>query len=475
MEHRITQCPRCGTSFRVTETQLAVAAGAVRCGSCLHIFNAREHWAEPETVAASPATPNAALRATPSPMTPAPIPPLRLEPQPEPEPKPKAEPEHEFNFEIDDDLLIDDNTPLFGDGQEEDQEEENEEPSAGVVFNPADTDFASADDRDDALIDDGGDLLADSLLDTSDWQPEARSLFRELDEIEPGLDDPADESWAEQLLEDEDQAEQPEAPARSSIFDNYDDSLPTTPLSAKPDADEELFLDIPAAHGPGPRQLRQPAPPHPAAADHEPEPAAQAPAFEPESMRADDRIGGARPLLGGLEPEPLQLHTFTHEPRWPKVLWGGAVLAGLLLLAGQYFYFNFDRLARGELRPRLVELCSALNCRVPPQYDLARIRTSSLIVRSHPTQRGALAVDAILTNLAPFGQPYPLLQLQFTDLDGRPVAGRQFSPSEYLGGELSGAELMPVQQPVHIALEVVDPGPRAVNYLLTVAPAADGG
>ena len=82
--------------------------------------------------------------------------------------------------------------------------------------------------------------------------------------------------------------------------------------------------------------------------------------------------------------------------------------------------------------------------------------------------KGALAVDAIITNQAPFPQPYPSLQLQFTDLNGAPVAGRQFRPEEYLGGELTGSRLMPVQQPVHIALELVDPGPRAVNYLLTV-------
>jgi hypothetical protein len=50
------------------------------------------------------------------------------------------------------------------------------------------------------------------------------------------------------------------------------------------------------------------------------------------------------------------------------------------------------------------------------------------------------------------------------------VAGRRFKPEEYLGGELTGSRLMPVMQPVHIALELLDPGPRAVNYLLTVVP-----
>lgn len=38
-----TRCPHCQTAFRVTPEQLAVAKGAVRCGSCLEVFNALEH------------------------------------------------------------------------------------------------------------------------------------------------------------------------------------------------------------------------------------------------------------------------------------------------------------------------------------------------------------------------------------------------------------------------------------------------
>jgi len=123
------------------------------------------------------------------------------------------------------------------------------------------------------------------------------------------------------------------------------------------------------------------------------------------------------------------------------------------------------------LRPWLQQACNVLDCVLPPQFDVAQVRTNSLIVRSHPTQKGALAVDAIITNQADFAQPYPVLQLQFSDLNGAPVAGRRFLPSEYLSGELTGARLMPVQQPVHIALEIVDPGSRAVNYQLSVVSA----
>ncbi|MDP4547468.1 DUF3426 domain-containing protein [Marinobacter sp. MDS2] len=38
-----TQCPECATRFRVTDEQLSVAGGKVRCGNCMAIFNANEH------------------------------------------------------------------------------------------------------------------------------------------------------------------------------------------------------------------------------------------------------------------------------------------------------------------------------------------------------------------------------------------------------------------------------------------------
>ena len=34
-----TQCPHCDTRFRVTDAQLTIADGMVRCGICEHVFN----------------------------------------------------------------------------------------------------------------------------------------------------------------------------------------------------------------------------------------------------------------------------------------------------------------------------------------------------------------------------------------------------------------------------------------------------
>ena len=39
-----TQCPQCRTAFRVSDEQLGLADGKVRCGQCLHVFVATEHF-----------------------------------------------------------------------------------------------------------------------------------------------------------------------------------------------------------------------------------------------------------------------------------------------------------------------------------------------------------------------------------------------------------------------------------------------
>ena len=47
-----TQCPHCGSAFRVTAEVLKQAAGKVRCGACGNAFNALAHLSEsrPEPV-----------------------------------------------------------------------------------------------------------------------------------------------------------------------------------------------------------------------------------------------------------------------------------------------------------------------------------------------------------------------------------------------------------------------------------------
>ncbi|AOY89833.1 hypothetical protein BKP64_17585 [Marinobacter salinus] len=52
-----TQCPNCQTRFRVTDEQLGIAKGKVRCGNCMEVFNAIEHQVIPRTAKPGAARP----------------------------------------------------------------------------------------------------------------------------------------------------------------------------------------------------------------------------------------------------------------------------------------------------------------------------------------------------------------------------------------------------------------------------------
>lgn len=173
--------------------------------------------------------------------------------------------------------------------------------------------------------------------------------------------------------------------------------------------------------------------------------------------------------LDQLRDEPLQLAWEKPRRQWPRRLgWLLLILLALGGLAAQYVAYHFDELARQDAyRPWFAQLCPEIGCTLPSKVDVEQIRSSNLVVRSHPEFSGALVVDAIIYNRASFSQPFPLLELRFADLNGHLIANRRFKPGEYLGGELAGRTEMPPQVPIHVSLDILDPGPKAVNYSLS--------
>jgi len=154
-----------------------------------------------------------------------------------------------------------------------------------------------------------------------------------------------------------------------------------------------------------------------------------------------------------------------------KVLWSGLTALFSVLLIVQILINEFDQLAmnpnyRGIYSP----FCAMGICHLPAFKDVAQVRGSNLIVRPHPRQKGALLVDAIVNNQAPFEQPFPDLSLRFSNIQGTVIASRTFKPEEYLTGELKGLTVMPAQTPLHLSLEIVDPGPDAISYHLDFLP-----
>ncbi|WP_348749054.1 DUF3426 domain-containing protein [Pseudomonas rhodesiae] len=190
---------------------------------------------------------------------------------------------------------------------------------------------------------------------------------------------------------------------------------------------------------------------------------------QPRRKRARPSASAHDDVLQDLEDDPLHLYAQKRPSGLGRrLIWLMLVLLAAAGLAGQYIAYQFDDLARQDAyRPWFQQLCPTLGCTVPSRVDIAHIKSSNLVVRSHPEFAGALVVDAIIYNRATFSQPFPLLELRFADLNGGLIASRRFKPAEYLSGELAGVSEMPSQTPIHISLDILDPGNKAVNYSLS--------
>jgi hypothetical protein len=184
-------------------------------------------------------------------------------------------------------------------------------------------------------------------------------------------------------------------------------------------------------------------------------------------IRAYD--GSRTALLMNIIPAPIEFNAKRMRRWYQRKLWPSLSILALIALTVQVGWFKFDYFSRVEpYRTAYLFLCPYLGCQVPSLVDTSRIVASNLVVREHPQTKGALAVDVMLINGAPFEQPFPDLVLVFTDINENQVASRRFIPKDYLGGELVGRELMPQNQKIHITLDLVDPGDKAVNYHISI-------
>ena len=410
----VTQCPHCQTSFRVSHAQLSVARGVVRCGSCLQVFNAAKQLLEQagkEPVAPAPA----AIVEVPEPVEPKAI-------------SQKQWSAAELDLDLDT-LDLDEElarleqreiqpTTEFGRHRDDtlsarrDSIETDQEPWSDSLFSESAADRAQTAEDLDAL----------DALDDPQPIPEPSKNSR----TEPSL------SLSLEPIELDDEAQPPQL----RLHDPLDTPLPKERLSAT--TTDEIEEDLPSVEPLRKRRERS----------------------EP-GVRAD--------VLQDLTDDPLQLDWQRRRSPWARRLfWLLLVLLGAGALAGQYVAYHFDELARqDQYRPWFQQFCPQIGCTVPSKVDIAKIKSSNLVVRSHPEFSGALVVDAIIYNRAPFSQPFPLLELRFADLNGHLIASRRFKPGEYLNGDLEGMVEMPPQTPIHIALDILDPGAKAVNYSLS--------
>lgn len=500
MQAMVTRCPKCSTAFKITEKQLATAKGAVRCGSCLHIFNAKDYLVhnkpQPEPISIAPKTTKPAA----------------------------AQEQPSFSF---DQQAINDEYERSRHDESMAQQEANTQDWSDL---DDDLDDALAEegfdlelDDDDLTLDDDDDLLIydDADIDFDDDEPDEKPAARKatprrpampgenneqrteddanffFDDLNPELEnlgndkqerknfeedleskDDADESWAKAMLdemekEDQDRHEKelfaPDAPKNRYDEILVDETTAATSVTQN-DQDDELAPEFIEAFARLDNQYENTQ----TKASHASTQTSytadlDAPIRADRSDRSrhyDDDHNEKSQFLKNIQPAPVEMDWINVSRRWPKTLmwWTLCLLAGAAL-AAQVAWIKFDHWSRIDPYRSYYSLaCNLLDCQLPARIDTSKIKVSNLVIRSHPQVQNALTVDAILLNHAQFAQPFPDLVISFSDLNGKTVAARRFTPDEYLAGELAGRSKIPYNQPVHLSMDIADPGRQAVNY-----------
>lgn len=409
----LAQCPHCSATFKVKDQHLNAAGGKVRCGSCMQVFNAREQLEE-KGVLETDNKQTVIERALQTQQT----------------KQPASEPDYKnYASHLTDEAAIqkEEEEFVFEDNPEDDAEDQSYTGKSSNFEDDLDTSFL---DMSTTRAHQFNDVLnEDSMLDVVE-------------------DASSDESWAEKMLED---SAEEEKKAQEPSFASKSKGQRIEPsFSIMEDEPEEKETLRPA---PAPAVIKSSA-------------SAQKPA---------QKESGHSPYHS-LKVEPIAARSTNNRAGTMKaMIW--TILAMLLAVAltGQFAWHNFDKFVQyPQLRPLYAIACNVLDCTLPDLADISKIKSQNLVVRSHPTVKNSLIIDAIIINKAEFEQPFPRLGLHFSDINNKIVAEKIFAPDEYLSGDARGMNKMPANTPVRLIIEIKDPGTDAVNYTISFHKAAKG-
>lgn len=206
----------------------------------------------------------------------------------------------------------------------------------------------------------------------------------------------------------------------------------------------------------------------PAGTNVEATPDASAPSYEEAIAAATAGTVPARPRRrarprrkGG---PSFARHTIAPSPRrtsWRAI---AAVATLTLLLALQLLLAQRQELAADpRWRPFVAGMCGVLRCQLPPWREPAAFTMLQRSVRPKPGDAGVLSIQASFRNDAHWPQPWPVLVLSLSDVDGRQVGLRAFEPAEYRREHRPGDELLPGQSAT-VSMDVIEPAPRIVAF-----------
>ncbi|HEC19087.1 MAG TPA: DUF3426 domain-containing protein, partial [Gammaproteobacteria bacterium] len=446
-----TQCPQCSAIFQLSASQLKAANGEVRCGQCLSVFNALDHLSEDvphgqeiDTTAQLAEEAQTYQQWTAdsahTPVSPA--------EENGTEPSPGGDNEDVFR-EV---MAEVSNHPIPEEAIEEfeeflDSDTPPMDPGPDTTVSEV-SDESPADSQSPAFVEQKVEESAEGKLAQTpepanepgsestpvaiqDLPPDGSPAVFTIDESDiPGEDTPlGDVEEATPELDTHIPVDDDEFAELNAFLNEDEDARAEAVLSLAAKAEGQPIIieetDLPSVDAPGDDQAPPPASPPPAQ-DRE------------EASPPPDTIGAAQGSEPGASPSTPsvpsvildELHAAKAERLRPSnTPWVIGSLLLMLTLVVQVTYHSRDDLARDPaLRPWLIKMCNLLHCTLSQPYDIKQIEIIGRDVRSHPSAHNALIVSTTLINNADFVQPFPLLTMVFSDINGKKIAQRRFTP-----------------------------------------------
>lgn len=391
MSVKQTKCPFCGCEFYITSLQLNAYRGQARCGECHQVFDATSNLVDEPLPTSSdsdqePASQDAQLveqteeasSANPDEVNPPQTTPLALDaPQSEPDaPSPTTSP----NVEDEHDLRFSDDQGL-GHDIEDTKLKTNSESSISMEL---------------------GEKFDSQFLEQQQYgaQDPLKTHHEEVEKLHKAADD----SWIENLLEDD--KAHPQTTITRDINHKQDDTFSEIPVVLSTahnvlpeinDSDEDLLSYL---NRTGVTTLSN----HP----------------EEDLIYAADQKPAQHRILRPT-PKPVD--------KSRMIGWGIMCLMMFGLLITQFMYFNFEKLAFNPTTSVYIKkICALSECSLPymneDELHIKKVRLSS-------NGSNLTTFTARLVNSARLSQPFPALKLTLKR-DGKVVASQIIQPRQYL-------------------------------------------
>ncbi|MEO8224891.1 MAG: DUF3426 domain-containing protein [Gammaproteobacteria bacterium] len=414
-----TNCPECGTVFRVSSPDLRVAEGYVRCGHCSATFNALATLADEP-----PATPNPEPNPSPRPCFPlapeSPAQPPGLRAAATYVPLPVSEDTLEF------DIPEGSWSNFFGtnpaaEGEPEVEPESEPQPDEPPAVRPeVGTGIGSA---------------------TVDQAGLYRALSAEAEDL--GVDDNSD--W-QALLE-----EVPDDDATPDSVYVIGEEASQRPMEAPE-------LPGPAWDEPRPGEAWAPAPlPPDFAADLPGETDSEGTRPEPATPGAGGPLSADRPFIWQSPAPPTTARSRGH---WAYT--AGSVLLALLLIIQVLHQQRDDLATNPTLTEALQRTYAALGLPLWPAWDLRSYELRKTEAVADPA--GALDILARIAVVGNERVGLPLVRVTLRDRFSKPLGTRVFQPAEYLGENPRPREPVSPGTLIPVKISLRDPGTSAQGF-----------